>query len=182
MTVPLQVTAFKGDKTRNLLDLSYQIVPPATGWPGNNVPVSIPPFNIDLYAVPKGSLSDARNPANLVGCYAVTNPAVLKGTAASNQFVVTLDPGVINSTLLQTLYSNGSHYLVAELDFAGGSRSLFASREATSRRATARYIPSAGRRSPSTRPTRRIIRTVPRSPRQPEPSLPAGQSRMSAGI
>ena len=121
LTVPLQVTGFKGDKTRNLLDLSYQIVPPATGWPGNNVPVTIPPFNIDLYAVRKGSLSDARAPANLVGCYAVTNPAVLKGTAASNQFVVTLDPGVMNSTLLQTLYSNGSHYLVAELDFTGGA-------------------------------------------------------------
>ena len=77
-------------KAGNDLVLAYDIVPPASGWPADDGQVSIPSFDVDLYAVSDGDFDDATTDGVLVASYPVTDPAYLRGTASNYQFTLDL--------------------------------------------------------------------------------------------
>ncbi len=117
-TAHIAVTAFQGDSSNNDLDLSYQILPPAGGWPANDGPVTIPSFSVNVFADPTGSL-DGMSSGNQIASYPVSDPACLTGTADNNQFTLNLPADQI--TNLPALESAGKHYLLAGLDFTDGT-------------------------------------------------------------
>ena len=87
----MAVTGFKSDATSNALDVTYQILPPATGWPAHGGRVTIPEFSIAVYAVPNGSFSDPRGISNEIASALVNDTQnYLTGTFASNVFTVKL--------------------------------------------------------------------------------------------
>jgi len=114
----------------NALALSYGILPPDSGWPTDDSTVTIPPFTINVFAVPTGSFYDPRTSDNQIVSYAVSDWEDLNAPPDAGNYdfqkTIEIPASEINSQLLASLVAQGNDYLVAEMDFGDGSPPVLA--------------------------------------------------------